>query len=69
MAGSTSNVSAQPTIARTNQKGTMMPVIGRIRPIATLIEWDNEVPAWPVLRQEAEAAQAILDRAGRSIAA
>src|SRR5437660_4988264 len=36
IAGSTSNVSAQPTIARTNQKGTMMPVIGRIRPIIAL---------------------------------
>src|SRR2546430_7335294 len=36
MAGSTSNVSAQPTIARTSQKGTMRPVIGRIRPIMAL---------------------------------
>src|SRR2546428_9408181 len=36
MAGSTSNVSAQPTMARTSQKGTMMPVMGRIRPIIAL---------------------------------
>src|SRR5205809_3914592 len=36
MAGSTSNVSAQPTIARTSQKGTMMPVMGRMRPIMAL---------------------------------
>src|SRR6266699_2211035 len=36
MAGRTSNVSAQPTIARTSQKGTMMPVIGRMRPIMAL---------------------------------
>src|SRR6059036_49705 len=36
MAGSTSNVSAQPTIARTSQNGTMMPVMGRMRPIIAL---------------------------------
>ena len=35
----------------------------RAGPIATLIEWDNDVPPWPVLRAEAEAAQAILTRA------
>jgi uncharacterized protein len=29
-----------------------------------LIEWDNDVPEWPVLRAEALAAQARLDRAG-----
>src|SRR6266704_2380737 len=33
IAGSTSNVSAQPTIARTSQNGTMTPVMGRMRPI------------------------------------
>ena len=36
MAGRTSNVSAQPTIARTSQNGTMRPVIGRMRPIIAL---------------------------------
>ncbi len=36
MAGSTSNVSAQPTIARTSQNGTMIPVMGRMRPIIAL---------------------------------
>jgi len=36
--------------------------IARTGPIATLIEWDNDVPAWPVLRQEAERAYAILDK-------
>jgi len=36
MAGSTSKVSLQPTIARTSQKGTMMPVKGRIRPTIAL---------------------------------
>jgi uncharacterized protein (UPF0276 family) len=37
-------------------------VIDRIGPVPTLIEWDGNIPAWPVLRAEAEAAQAILDR-------
>ena len=44
-------------------------VIGRIGPIASLVEWDNEVPAWPVLRAEATAAQDILDAAARQRAA
>ena len=29
-------------------------------PIATLIEWDNDVPAWPILRAEMERANALL---------
>jgi uncharacterized protein (UPF0276 family) len=37
-------------------------VIGQCGPIPTLVEWDADLPAWPVLRAEAEAAQAILDR-------
>ena len=37
-------------------------VISRRGPIPTLIEWDSRIPDWPVLRAEAEAAQAILDR-------
>jgi uncharacterized protein (UPF0276 family) len=37
-------------------------VIGRCGPIPTLIEWDSRIPAWPILRAEAAAAQAILDR-------
>src|ERR1700723_762913 len=37
-------------------------VISRCGPIPTLIEWDSKIPAWPVLRTEAAAAQAILDR-------
>lgn len=44
-------------------------VLGRIGPIASLIEWDNDVPDWPVLRQEAAAAQRLLDAAGRQKAA
>ncbi|HEX3497370.1 MAG TPA: DUF692 domain-containing protein [Methylocella sp.] len=39
-------------------------VIARTGPLPTLIEWDNDLPEWPVLRAEAVAAQARLDRAG-----
>jgi uncharacterized protein (UPF0276 family) len=44
-------------------------VIARAGPIATLIEWDNDVPAWPELRAEAERAEAVLARAARAAAA
>ena len=37
-------------------------VIGRLGPVPTLIEWDSAIPEWPVLKSEALAAQAILDR-------
>ncbi|RWC41171.1 MAG: DUF692 domain-containing protein [Mesorhizobium sp.] len=37
-------------------------VIGRCGPLPTLIEWDSDIPDWPVLKAEAAAAQAILDR-------
>lgn len=43
-------------------------LIGRTGPIASLVEWDNDVPEWPVLRAEAEAADAILKRATRRAA-
>jgi uncharacterized protein (UPF0276 family) len=36
-------------------------------PVATLIEWDNEVPCWSTLSGEASRAQSLLDR-GRSVA-
>ncbi|TPV97399.1 MAG: hypothetical protein USCAAHI_03165 [Beijerinckiaceae bacterium] len=38
-------------------------VIARVGPLPTLIEWDNDVPEWPVLRAEALAAQRCLDLA------
>ncbi len=44
-------------------------VIDRTGPVASLIEWDNDVPAWPVLRGEAAAAQRMLDAAARKTAA
>jgi uncharacterized protein (UPF0276 family) len=37
-------------------------VIARCGAVPTLIEWDSNIPDWPVLRAEALAAQAILDR-------
>lgn len=41
-------------------------VIARTGPIATLIEWDNDVPAWPALRAEAERAGTILSDTQRT---
>jgi len=37
-------------------------VIRQCGPIPTLVEWDSAIPEWPLLRAEATAAQAILDR-------
>jgi uncharacterized protein len=37
-------------------------IIARCGPISTLIEWDSNIPEWPILKLEAAAAQAILDR-------
>ena len=37
-------------------------VIGQRGPVPTLVEWDSDIPDWPVLKAEAAAAQAILDR-------
>jgi uncharacterized protein (UPF0276 family) len=42
--------------------------IARAGALPTLIEWDNDVPAWPVLRDEALAAQAALDLCARNAA-
>jgi uncharacterized protein len=39
-------------------------VIARAGPLPALIEWDNDVPEWPVLRAEVLAAQHCLDLAG-----
>jgi uncharacterized protein (UPF0276 family) len=37
-------------------------VVARRGPVPTLVEWDSSIPEWPILRAEAEAAQATLDR-------
>ncbi len=42
-------------------------VIGRCGPVPTLVEWDSDIPDWPVLEREAAAAQAILDRHAQSL--
>jgi uncharacterized protein (UPF0276 family) len=44
-------------------------VVARTGPIATLIEWDNNVPDWPTLAAQAVAAGNILKRAARASAA
>ncbi len=43
-------------------------VIARAGPLPTLVEWDNDVPEWPVLRAEAARAQVILDQGGHALA-
>ena len=43
-------------------------VLARTGPVATLIEWDNDVPAWPVLRAEAERAGKMLGHPARAAA-
>lgn len=44
-------------------------LLSAIGPVATLIEWDNDVPAWPVLAAEAAQADALLARASARRAA
>jgi uncharacterized protein (UPF0276 family) len=44
-------------------------IVARTGPIATLIEWDNDVPDWAVLRGEADRAGGVLARAARASAA
>jgi uncharacterized protein len=39
---------------------TLIDIVG---PVPTLIEWDNDVPAWPILKSEMDAANVILDAA------
>jgi len=44
-------------------------VVAGTGPIPTLIEWDNDAPDWPTLRDQALTAQAILTAAARASAA
>jgi uncharacterized protein (UPF0276 family) len=37
-------------------------VVRKCGPVPTLIEWDSNIPDWPILKAEATAAQLILDR-------
>lgn len=43
--------------------------IEKLGPMATLIEWDTQLPAWPRLQAEADRAQAVLAAAQRHAAA
>ena len=43
-------------------------VLARAGPVATLVEWDNDLPAWPVLRAEAERVGTMLHRTARAVA-
>jgi uncharacterized protein (UPF0276 family) len=36
-------------------------VVTQMGPIPTLVEWDNDVPDWHILRREAKLAETILD--------
>lgn len=38
--------------------------IARLGPVPTLIEWDSQLPAWPVLHAEARRAQRVVDTCG-----
>jgi uncharacterized protein (UPF0276 family) len=44
-------------------------VVARAGPIATLLEWDNDIPDWPTLFAQAVAADDILAGAARASAA
>src|SRR5712672_291501 len=37
-------------------------IISQCGPIPTLVEWDSDLPDWPLLKAEASAAKAIMDR-------
>ena len=37
-------------------------VVSQCGPVPTLVEWDSNIPDWPILKAEAAAAQKILDR-------
>jgi uncharacterized protein len=43
-------------------------VIAKAGPLPTLVEWDNDLPEWPVLAAEAARASAILATAGARLA-
>lgn len=44
-------------------------VLDRRGAVATLVEWDNDVPDWPVLKAEADRADAMLRKRQRHVAA
>ncbi len=42
-------------------------LIARVGALPTLIEWDNDIPAWPVLLAEAAIAEQIMQKHGESV--
>lgn len=42
-------------------------VLQKTGPVATLIEWDNDVPDWPTLKAEAHKAGALLENVGKEV--
>ncbi|MEI4487567.1 DUF692 domain-containing protein [Frigidibacter sp. MR17.14] len=44
-------------------------VLAGLGPVATLVEWDNDVPAWPLLLAEAARAERMLQESARHAAA
>ncbi len=52
--------------------GLYQAVIGAAGPVATLIEWDTDIPSWDALQREAHQAESVMrefDRAGARRAA
>ncbi|MGA2042723.1 MAG: DUF692 domain-containing protein [Roseiarcus sp.] len=49
--------------------GLYRDVVARRGPVPTLVEWDNDVPLWPVLRDEARRAEAAMAQARQTAAA
>lgn len=72
----TSDASGAPLLIDAHDRPVADPVwtlfaraIARTGPVATLIEWDNDIPEWPILLREAQIAQRSLDEAQRFAAA
>lgn len=72
----TSDASGAPLLIDAHDSPVAEPVwtlfsqaIARTGPMATLIEWDNDVPDWPILSREAQMAQVVLDEAAARAAA
>ncbi|WP_256977816.1 MNIO family bufferin maturase [Bordetella genomosp. 10] len=63
----------EPLLIDSHDRGVAAPVwalyarvIERLGPVPTLVEWDSELPQWPVLRDEAARAGRIMARQGHA---
>lgn len=54
-------IDAHDSPVRTDVWALYTHVLNKLGPIPTLIEWDNDIPAWPVLFAEAARAERLLD--------